>query len=743
MAVRKSTLVLSLAAALAGFSAPSHADWAQNVDPAVVKPMPNNLQVQPQNPPGFTWSRHPLNPPSYELEVSNGSTVVARFTTTRNFYLPSKAFPVGTYSWRVRPSNSTDWSTSRGFVINSTSKVFEVPENAAIRLAVSQHRRSSQLPKDFKTYAEWTPEMKAARGTVLTTLSNDVIAKFVTTPNVNDAMFAEFFTTTDPARKAAISLDIYRKIGAVTRQMESAALLYRITLDPRFLQEASRRGDQLAALDPKGATSFVNQDQATRQLALALVKTVDYLYNYIGAAQRTRWFTSVKIRATDMYNNLSANAGRMDQYPYDSHGGNNLGYLALTSMLLLGDIPEATTWFDFSYRAYVHQVYAWSGAEGGFSQGTAYGQYTADIAMHLWQPMSEATGVNMYSKPWAEGFAKFFMYFMPPGTVGHVFGDERETTPDTALLKAFTSRLDTPAAAWYTSNVKAAEYGLTLLQAKYPLKSATVAPAVPANAALFPSIGWVAMHSNLADVKRTSIFFKSSPYGSYNHSHSDQNTFVLNSKGRRLLIETGYQDYYMSPNVINWYRQTKAHNGITFDGGVGQYTYGNTQNLGYNGKITAFSTTPSLDYAEGDASAAYTTRLNSAVRKMWYLRNQDALLVQDKLVSPVARTFEWNMHGAAPIMKQADGSVSITNVDASVCLRSIGKNAASYQTRTGPAPKAGVVESHGAFVANSALTSAEFLVLVDVGCKKPAVTVTNTSNGRTVSIGGQSIFVPN
>ena len=40
------------------------------------------------------------------------------------------------------------------------------------------------------------------------------------------------------------------------------------------------------------------------------------------------------------------------------------------------------------------------------------------------------------------------------------------------------------------------------------------------------------MHSSLSDPNRLSIFFKSSPYGSYNHSHADQNSFVIHHRGR-------------------------------------------------------------------------------------------------------------------------------------------------------------------------------------------------------------------
>ena len=62
--IRVSRALIVLSAAI---SAPSYADWALSTDPAVVRPAPDNYQLQAQNPPGFTWARHPLNPPGYVL----------------------------------------------------------------------------------------------------------------------------------------------------------------------------------------------------------------------------------------------------------------------------------------------------------------------------------------------------------------------------------------------------------------------------------------------------------------------------------------------------------------------------------------------------------------------------------------------------------------------------------------------------------------------------------------------------
>ena len=744
MSKTPSHLVRAGLLSLLAVSGAAHADWVIAPEVEAIRPMPDKNQIQPQNPPSFSWSRHKLAPPGYVIEVKAANGTNTFFNATRNWYLPSKAFAAGTYTWRVRPNNSLEWSDPRSFTINASSMKFEVPEDPTLRAVLKLSVRPRQLPKNFVAASAWTDAMKAERSKALQILRSEVDYKITYMKAVKDSDWPLVTSGTVTAATNAQSADIRQRINNTGRQLEASALLHKLTGEAKYLAEALRRGDELAALSPTGPTSYANQDQGTRVISLSLIKAYDLLTTKVDATRKTRWLSVVDVRTSDIFKSLSA-ANRLDQYPFDSHGGTNLGFLAVISTLAVGDIANASTWFDFSFRAYVNTIYAWSGPEGGFANGTAYGQYTADYALQIWQPLTQSTGVNLFKKPWSLGFLQFFAHFVPPGATSHVFGDEQELKPDFRYMKAYASRFDTPAAAWYAQNISGEEDTLTLLQAPHPLpyKNVTV-PVAPPNAALYPSIGWVAMHSNMSDLKRTSVFFKSSPYGAYNHSHGDQNSIIVSSGGRPLLIESGYLDYYGSPLFNDWYRKTKAHNAVTFDNGIGQLTDGNTVNLSRNGKITAFSTTAALDYAEGDATAAYGSAVGAALRKVWYLRNQDAVIVQDKLNSSVARKWEWNVHGAAPIVPAVDGSVSITNLDRSVCVRPLINDAAytiRYEARTAPAPKPGTFEAHGAFVTPSN-TKGEFLLLVEVGCKLPAVSITDGAPSRTSVVGSQGVTVP-
>lgn len=160
---------------------------------------------------------------------------------------------------------------------------------------------------------------------------------------------------------------------------------------------------------------------------------------------------------------------------------------------------------------------------------------------------------------------------------------------------------------------------------------------------------------------------------------------------------------------------------------LGQKVEGAGSAPGWNGKVTAFSSTPALDSTVGDASAAYPGALSSAIRQVWYLRALDVVVVRGKLASPQPHVFEWNVHAPSAIIAQDNNSLRINNADRSLCVKSLIPDA-QFARRTGPPPKAGRVEEHGYFRSPSA-TSAEFLVLIDVRCKNPATSLSRMKLG--------------
>ena len=718
----------------------ARADWAQSADVLVVKPNPALNQVQPQNPPGFTWARHPAGPARYEVEITRqGAAAPTTAIVDRNWYLPAKAMANGNYSWRVRPVGAADWSAARTFIIADRSTVFEVPDNATLRSRIIQRGHPRSLPPSFVPMSKWNAARMAALEPYTSRMTNEVKLQIKALPELSDALWPMSTSGIVTAATNTQQTDIRNRINEASRELQAAAVMWRLKGDPMFLAEALRKGDQLAALDPKGPTSFANQDQATREIAMALAKGADVLAGDLDPVRKAAWMASITARTNEIYANLAGDNGRLDQYPFDSHANTSLIFVVLISSLTLGDIPDAQKWFDFSFRVYANNPSPWSGPEGGYANGTAYAEYTAGYLVNLWDPLVQATGVNFYAKPWSLGFLDFATQFTPPGARTHVFGDGSETKPDTRVFHAFAARMVSPRAAWYVKNLGGTEDTLSLLQAPYPMPVAsTTYLSPPSNSAFYPSIGWTAMHSDIGSPGRTSVFFKSSPYGSFSHSHGDQNAFLLSVAGQPLIIKAGWYDWYGSPYWLNWYHQTRSQSAITFDGGKGQLVDGYRESLQRNGKIVSFAAQPTCDYAEGDATPSYGGQLSSARRQLWYLRTVNAVLIRDKLSSIVPHTFEFNLHAPTAIVAEDARNVKIAINGQSVCVRSLG--AGSWASWIGAVPKPGTVEDHGAFsLPNDGKSPAEFLMLLDVGCKRPVVDISTSGGVRTVTVGGQSV----
>ncbi|MCS0589348.1 DUF4962 domain-containing protein [Massilia norwichensis] len=733
-------LAIALTSLFCSFSA--RADWAQSTDPLVVQPAPANGQVQAQNPPGFAWARYPSGPASYEIEITPVGGSPTKAVVDRNWYLPTKALPLGNYTWRVRPANSSDWSAPRSFSITNKSTVFEVPDNATLRARILAKARPRSLPASTTPFSTWNTAKKTELEPYLSRLTNEVKVQMTALPDLSDARWPITIASPLTAQMASQQTDVRNKINEATRQMEAAALLWRVRKEQVYLNEAIKRGDQLASLTPTGPTSYANQDQATRQIALSLIKTIDMLPGDLDGTRRNRWLDAVRIRTNEMFGYLSGDNGRLDQYPFDSHGNTLMIFMSLISSLSLGDIPDAQKWFDFCFRAYVNTPSPWAGPEGGYANGTAYAEYAAGYMVALWDSINQASGVNMYAKPWSLGFLDFAMMLTPPGAKVHAFGDGSETKPDPRVFRAFALRMVNPRANWYQSKLSGIEDGMAVLEAPYPMPivgNQVYAP--PSNEAYYPSTGWVAIHSDIGNANRSSFYFKSSPYGSFNHSHGDQNGLLLSVAGQPLLVKAGWYDWYGSPQWTDWYHQTRSQNAITFDGGKGQLVDGYREQLQRNGKITGWAVNPNYDYAEGDATPAYGGQLTMAKRQIWYFKAQDAMLVRDKLSAVVPHTYEFNIHAPVAITVESPSSVKIATGGQSVCLRDLNGNA-PFATWTGPAPKAGVTESHGAFyLKNDGKSVGEFLVLMDVGCKRPSVKVAASGTGRAVTIGSQTVTI--
>jgi hypothetical protein len=145
---------------------------------------------------------------------------------------------------------------------------------------------------------------------------------------------------------------------------------------------------------------------------------------------------------------------------------------------------------------------------------------------------------------------------------------------------------------------------------------------------------------------------------------------------------------------------------------------------------------------EGDASAAYSNDLSLARRQVWYSRQNDVVVVLDKLNSATARAFEWNIHALTTLYLYPNGRASIENGTASLCLQSLRPDEEQLSGYGAPNPPLEASQQHAAYIKTAPAMAAEFLIVLDIGCKSVPTTLQPVPGGRLLQIGTQTITLP-
>lgn len=523
--------------------------------------------------------------------------------------------------------------------------------------------------------------------------------------------------------------------------------------DERLIGVAKSRALSLASWDPRGATGYFFHDQAAISVAWTLALVYDWLYEYLSAEEKRKLLSAIQPRVEDMLappvqGLPSGWAGldfgrKLDRWPYDSHGAVALARLSVICAVLAGE----GALFDQCVREVVPRYAArpvpWGGSDGGYANGTGYAQWdVGSTHFVVWHLLRSALGVDLWQHRWTRGYLNFLVYFLPPGAPVGLFGDGAEQAWPSVWAtqaKAYAAALPSPLADWYASRwtgEDARHLALLLAPARDWNKVLTALPPGTPQAVHLTDIGWVAMHSDLADPKRTSVYFKSSPYGSYSHSHADQNSFVIHARGQPLAIDSGYYESfgYGSPHWRDWYTQTRAHNAITFDGGQGQVH----NSMEAKGEVVHFEHHPDYDLVTGDATQAYGGALTKAMRSLVYLR-PDMVLVYDSVASEVPRTWEWNLHALSKMKLKGPRELEIEQAGVRMCvmLLEAPKGAFSQTDRFTTEPQAEHPRQwHARFSTFAPWQEARFVALFDVGCGGVKASVSEQNRDFFVSLLG-------
>ena len=671
-------------------------------DPTLAPVRPADCSTVTQTPPEFTWPPQD-GPNTYVVTLVHPDGEREYKATNENWLVWDRALPPGRYRWQVEVKGG-EKGEPRQFRIAADAVTFLVPgDDAALA-------RAKKLPHP-RTWAsdETSPieALKAERARGFASLLDEVEGKMQ--------------IEVQPEPKAESLNENYEDVVAEQKRTLAAALAWAVTKQRRYGEDAARRLVAQARWNTDGSLSYRTNDISSRTIAWTLALGYDWTRDYLDAEQRAVILAAIRARMRDMVRQI-VSGNEISRYPYDSHGNMTLTISAAISALMAGDISEADDWFRKTVRPAVVWTSPWGGADGGFANGTMQGQWDTGANLVAWYVLRNAAGVDIARKDWVRNHARYLAYFVPPGAPAGLFGDGQEQRAEemrSRVGKALAAFAPTPIGTWYAQHLSGEDSSrIELLLAPRAQAGKVSLPAGTPNDAVFPSIGWAAMHSDLADPKRASVYFKSSPYGSYNHSHADQNSFVIDYKGERLAIQSGYYDDYGTPHWHEWYKQTRAANAITFDGGQGQGTDGKQ----YSGEITRFESDDKHAVAVGHAEKAYGGALTKAERTIEFER-PNVVIVHDVLASDTPRTWEWNLHALDKMKPVSDRKVSVVKGEAAMCVEMLkSPDVAFSQTDRFTVPPGRSSMSrrepnqwHGVFATKEKSQAAEFVTRLTLG----------------------------
>jgi hypothetical protein len=719
--------------------------WVPNALSMPVRPAAGSNALQ--NPPQFSW---PLRSGKggYEIQIA-GPGGVDSYRSGLNWLHLKSLLATGKYRWRVRGlddagSAATEWSDERHFSIVSGQDQFIVPDPEGLWAKAAQTGRPRGMPHG--------EELTNLKNVLSNERAKDFSGLKVRLQKMIGAVVpsepSQSFNTMDAGVAKARAMGEVRNVLQTEEDtIFGLGLLWYIDGNRIWLEEARRRVLSLARWDPNGTTGLESHNQATRTIMLTLVFAYDCFYDHWSANEKQLLLNSIRKRFSALQMVIVGNSSLANN-PHNPWASYTLGYLVAAAPLLSGDLPEARAWFVADFNLYVATFPAWSGDDGGYANGTAYGVWDVPESIKLWDVLRWSTGFDMYRKPAIRNFGRFMTYFLPPGAPEGVFGDGAEVKMASSIArygKAFAGRAQSPLVNWYAGQLFGEDRSaFSMLTNPSQGVGAPFFPLDTPSSAFFSSVGWAAMHSNLVDRSRLSVYFKSSPYGSLNHSHADQNSFIVHARGRVIAMDSGIYDYYNSPHWREWYKQTRAHNAITYDGGHGQgLGEAGTGSKELNGYVEKFSTNADYDLVVGDATRAYQGELTKAKRWVALLR-PNTIVVIDALGSVTPKRWEWNYHTTTK-PRFLDGVLATNDEGVLSCVRVSSQQAFNYHLSEGytpPPESTAPVSGHflNRFAYTAPAPNGVFVAVITVDCAGPPPVVSWAGGKAEIRVDGKQLF---
>jgi hypothetical protein len=603
------------------------------------------------SPVGLAWLPCP-SAVSYRVDIFNkdGHRLYSANAGKDPVHCPDKVLLPGAYTWDVIALDERgDDIAKRGV------RSFIISEGASELPWIDPKELLSRVPKEHSRILYPKSQHDKIRSTLITTRSKSWRACKAAAERALSKGIPKFPTYHKIENPVVRRLE-YQKYfgyfrGYVNGALMDLALAYLMTKETKYAEAAKKILLEITSwpTDDNDVTSVSARwgDEAGLSFSKCAHIAYDWLYDALDEKEKKLVFNMCRERAWQTYRRLKRK--NYLTFPGESHDGRLIAYLTDMSLAMAGETPDAEVWLTYSLKALLTFYPHWGGINGGWAEGTAYGLWYNTFYIPAFESLRQLAGYNLWKRSFFDNIRYFFFYCTANHGEIRPYGDGAESGgpginrgSGYADLMAFHAhRYNDPHIGWWVNQIPGYRGGssgfLSLLhEDKLPSKVPSKLP----NSAVFKSVGWIGLHSDVADPENdTCMIFKSSPYGSVSHSHADQNAFAIMKGGTALAIPSGYYGpSYGKPHHAQWTRSTKANNCILVNG-QGQ----KIRSARANGSIIDFKDASGYSYVAGDAVPAYMGKLKKWIRYILFLR-PGLFLLLDEIEAPTNSQYQWMLH---------------------------------------------------------------------------------------------------
>ncbi|MBN2310409.1 MAG: DUF4962 domain-containing protein [Candidatus Hydrogenedentes bacterium] len=594
------------------------------------------------NPPGFSW-RPCDGAASYTLEIAKdeafADVVCRQEDIPWNAFCPSMPLPAGTLYWRYAAADDagqrTPWSQVRSFTVAADALVFPKPTPAQlVERMPAGHPRLFFRPEDLERYRELAQGALAERWKNAVARADALLAK---PPDTSEPPLYPEGITRKSGEWKKIWWGNRNRVIAVADGAATLGFVYWLSGEEKYGQAARDLLVAMAEWDPNGSTSRSYNDEAAMPALYMASRAYTWAYPALSEADRAAVVAMMRVRGEQAFSCLRHHLWR----PYNSHSNRLWHFLGELAIAFYDDIPEAQTWLDYAMTICYTAYPVWGDEDGGWHEGTGYWTSYTGRFMYWAYVMQSAFGIDIFQRPFYHRTGYYGMYNLPPGSDRCGFGDQATSSKGIAnLMAVLAAGAQNPHWQWY-AEATGGSLGGGYLGFIYAARGVNVAAQPPTDlpaSACFRGTGRAILNTNLLDAAdNVQILFKSSPFGTQSHGYNANNAFLLNLRGQRVLLRSGKRDVYGSPHHRDWMWHTQSDNAILVNG-EGQIRH----SAAACGRITAFETTPAVDFVVGEAGDAYE-HLDRWTRRIVFFK-PDAVLIHDVLEAPEPSRFQYMLH---------------------------------------------------------------------------------------------------